>query len=71
MQDQALISLLNVQIQSYLMPQTSHHFSSPIGESGIRIVCQTLFMDIFLQNLRRLLIFPYIADVEKMTRRRD
>jgi hypothetical protein len=34
MQDEALNGLLNVRIQSYLMPKTSHRFSSPFGESG-------------------------------------
>jgi hypothetical protein len=51
MQDEALTGLLNVRIRSYLMSKTSHHFSSPVGESGVRVLLLTLFVDIFFQNL--------------------
>jgi hypothetical protein len=68
MWDEALTSLLNVRIQSYLMTETSHRFSSPVGELGVEILLQTLFVDIFLQKLRRRSIFSYRDDVEKLTR---
>jgi hypothetical protein len=71
MRDEALTGLLNVRTRSYLLSKTSHRFASPVGESGIRILLRALFVDIFLQNLRRQSIFPYRADVARMNWRCD
>jgi hypothetical protein len=51
MWNEALTGLLNVRIRSYLMLKTSHRFVSLVGESGVRIMLRTPFIDIFLQNL--------------------
>jgi hypothetical protein len=38
MRDEALTSLLNSRIRSYLMPKTSHCFASLAGKSGVGVL---------------------------------
>jgi hypothetical protein len=68
MRDWALTVVLNVQIRSYIMLQTSHCFTSLVGGSGVEIVLQTfsLISPCKISDADQSL--SYIADMEKIPR---